>query len=249
MLLGRGFTLSPRGPAAEVERAPVDPDARTFVYFLRCCLPPRSASSRCSPAAPENFLAPALVVLSALAVIVLAPDRIRIVHQRLTQYTWAMLLLLPPLIVAIAVLLLPWTFAVDLRVAQPAAEMGRFFAESFERRTGRPLAIVTGDTHTAALVALDRAEPAEPRILRHARAVAVGHAAGHRSQGRGRASGRRPTRAACRRPAIQQRFPDLVAEVPRAFERRFQGRLPLTRIGWGVIRPSASCCTCAVDQC
>ena len=26
-------------------------------------------------------------------------------------------------------------------------------------------------------------------------------------------------------------------EVPRAFERRFQGLLPLIRIGWGVIRP------------
>jgi len=28
-----------------------------------------------------------------------------------------------------------------------------------------------------------------------------------------------------------------VAEVPRAFERRMQGRLPLLRIGWAVIRP------------
>ncbi len=73
-----------------------------------------------------------------------------------------MLLLLPPLIVALAVLLLPWTFAVDLRVAQPAAEMGRFFAESFERRTGRPLAVVTGDTHTAALVALTA--PSRPSL-------------------------------------------------------------------------------------
>ncbi len=47
VLLGRGFTLSPRGPAAEVERAPVDPDARTFVYCLcaaacRCDRPRRA---------------------------------------------------------------------------------------------------------------------------------------------------------------------------------------------------------------
>jgi hypothetical protein len=27
--------------------------------------------------------------------------------------------------------------------------------------------------------------------------------------------------------------------VPRAFERGVQGRLPLLRIGWGVIRPQA----------
>ena len=40
-------------------------------------------------------------------------------------------------------------------------------------------------------------------------------------------------------PAIRARFPDLVPEVPRAFERSVQGRLPLLRIGWGVIRPQA----------
>src|SRR5262249_7258556 len=32
---------------------------------------------------------------------------------------------------------------------------------------------------------------------------------------------------------IKERFPDLVPEVPRAFEREVQGRLPLLRIGWG----------------
>jgi hypothetical protein len=32
----------------------------------------------------------------------------------------------------------------------------------------------------------------------------------------------------------------LVPEVPRAFERLVQGRLPLQRVGWGMIRPAAS---------
>jgi hypothetical protein len=36
---------------------------------------------------------------------------------------------------------------------------------------------------------------------------------------------------------IREQFPDLVPEVPRAFERAVQGRLPLLRIGWAVIRP------------
>ena len=72
------------------------------------------------------------------------------------------LLLLPPLIVAIAIVLLPWTFAVDLRVAQPAAEMGHFFAESFERRTGRPLAIVDRRHAHGGAGRADRAEPAKP---------------------------------------------------------------------------------------
>ena len=39
--------------------------------------------------------------------------------------------------------------------------------------------------------------------------------------------------------SIREQFPNVVPEVPRAFERRFQGRLPLIRIGWAVIRPRA----------
>jgi hypothetical protein len=38
-------------------------------------------------------------------------------------------------------------------------------------------------------------------------------------------------------PDIKAYFPDLVAEVPRTFERPVQGRMPLLRVGWGVIRP------------
>jgi hypothetical protein len=36
---------------------------------------------------------------------------------------------------------------------------------------------------------------------------------------------------------LKARFPEMVAEVPRAFTRPVQGRLPLLRIGWAVIRP------------
>ena len=39
-------------------------------------------------------------------------------------------------------------------------------------------------------------------------------------------------------PGLKERFPDMVPEdVPRAFARPMQGRLPLLRIGWGMIRP------------
>ena len=41
-----------------------------------------------------------------------------------------------------------------------------------------------------------------------------------------------------RTPAdIAQRFPGLVPEVPRAFERMVTGRQPLLRIGWAIVRP------------
>ena len=238
VLVGRGFTPGPRGSAAEIERSPVDPDARLYVIFF--ALAPAVAIGLLAlfTGRVDSFLPPALVVLSGLAVIVAAPDRIRIVHQRLIQYVWAALLLLPPVIVALAVTILPWTLGVDLRIAQPASEMGRFFAENFERRTGRPLQIVTGDDHTAALVALTapnrpslyflNAPERSPWVTRQdidsKGAVVVWPTASTR--------GVPP-------PAIQERLPGLVPEVPRAFERRFQGRMPLTRIGWSVIRPAA----------
>ena len=38
---------------------------------------------------------------------------------------------------------------------------------------------------------------------------------------------------------IEKRFPDLVPEVPRAFERLVNGRQPLLRIGWAIVRPKA----------
>jgi 4-amino-4-deoxy-L-arabinose transferase-like glycosyltransferase len=239
VLLARGFRWSPAAGAAEVDRAPLDPDARPFVLWFALLPAVAIGLVTLFSGRAVNFLAPALVVLTALAVIVAAPDRIRIVHQSLAQYAWALLLVLPPVMVALAVVVLPWTLAMDLRVAQPADEMGRFFAESFERRTGRPLAIVTGDTRTAALIAL--AAPSRPALefmaapelspsvtpqeIAAKGAVVVWPAASTR--------GLPP-------PDIQQRFPGLVAEVPRAFERRFQGRLPLTRIGWGVIRPAGA---------
>ena len=39
-------------------------------------------------------------------------------------------------------------------------------------------------------------------------------------------------------PGIKALFPDLVPEVPQVFERRIQGRMPLLRVGWAVIRPA-----------
>jgi hypothetical protein len=40
-------------------------------------------------------------------------------------------------------------------------------------------------------------------------------------------------------PDIRAYFPDLIPEVPRAFDRPVRGRLPLLRVGWGVIRPGS----------
>jgi 4-amino-4-deoxy-L-arabinose transferase-like glycosyltransferase len=235
--LSRGFTLSPRKRAAEVERAPVDPEARTFIISFALLPTLAIGLAAFFTGRADNFLGPALIVLTAMAVIVVAPDRIRIVNQRLGQYAWALLLMLPPLIVALAILVLPWMLATDLRLAHPAGEMGRFFAESFERRTGRPLAIVTGDAHTASLVALNA--PSRPSVDFLA-APEMSPWVTPQDIVRNGAVVVWPTTTTrgLPPPAIERRFPGLVAEVPRAFERRIQGRLQLMRIGWAVIRPS-----------
>jgi 4-amino-4-deoxy-L-arabinose transferase-like glycosyltransferase len=235
--LGHGLSVARRMPAPEIARAPVDPTARRFVFFFALTPVVATGALALFATRTEIFVAAPLVVLSGLAVIVAAPDRIRLTHQRLTALAWAALLVLPPVLLAASVLLLPWTFGIDLRVSQPAGEMGRFFAENFQRRTGKPLAIVAGDQRLASLIALSA--PSRPSLYFEATpertpwvtrtdieqngAIVVWSSA--------------DTRSSAPPAAIRERFPDLVPEVPRAFERAYQGRRPLFRVGWAVMRP------------
>ena len=165
-----------------------------------------------------------------------AGSSIELYHQRILGIAWAGLLVVPALFVPAVMVLLPWTTGIDLKVAQPATAMGSFFADSFERRTGHQLAVVSGDSRTAALIAL--AAPSRPSVyfdadpgrspwvtpddIRKKGAVVVWLTAGTT-----------PTPP----PEIKTYFPDLVPEVPRTFDRPVRGRLPLLRVGWGVIRP------------
>ena len=155
--------IASRGPPPDVMRAPL-PIRRRAASSI-------SSRSRRSLAMglfalftrrPENFMAAPLVVMSGLAVVVAAGDRIRIEHQYLIGYAWIALIVLPPLLVALAIVVQPWTFAADLQVGRPAAEMGQFFGDSFARRTGAPLAIVAGDQTLASLVALGA--PSRPSL-------------------------------------------------------------------------------------
>jgi hypothetical protein len=138
----------------------------------------------------------------------------------------------------LALVAMPW-LGIDLAVNQPAAAMGRFFADSFARRIGKDLPIVAGDPRTAALVELgaasrpslfllatpERSPWVSMRDVMQKGAILVW-----------------PTTdtAGTPPPDIKADFPDIVPEVPRAFERTVQGRLPLLRIGWAVIRPAAA---------
>ena len=218
-------------------RSFTDPFARRFVYFF--ALAPGFAAvtiaALLGERQPVGGIAPHLV-LSGLAIVVLAGNAIPWHRPRMVGIAWSLLLLTPPFVAAAGILLLPWTGLSSVDVSRPANAMGEFFSESFQRRTGAPLAIVSGDPRIAALVALGA--PRRPSLyfdanperspwvtlndIRRKGAVVLWPGV--------------ETQVAVP-PEIVVHFPDLVPEVPHAFERTVQGRLPLIRIGWGVLRP------------
>jgi 4-amino-4-deoxy-L-arabinose transferase-like glycosyltransferase len=231
-----GWPWPVRDPAPVIVRRPVEPFARQFVYFF--AIVPAFAGTLVAVligwSGPVGGIAP-LVILSGLAVVVAAGDGIRFSRQHVVIAAWVGLLIIPPIMAAAAVLVLPW-LNVDLRVSQPAPAMARSFAESFERRTGAPLQIVAGDPRTAAVVALGA--PSRPSLYLNATPERSPWITPDAIKAKG-AIVVWPTNdtAGAPPPEIKERFPDLVPEVPRAFERSVQGQLQLLRVGWGLIRP------------
>jgi 4-amino-4-deoxy-L-arabinose transferase-like glycosyltransferase len=233
-----GWPWPRHDPAPVIVRRPVDSFAQQFVYFF--ALVPVFAGTLAAVligwSGPVGGIAP-LVILSGLAVVLAAGDAIRFSRQHVIIAAWFGLLVIPPVMTAAALAILPW-LNIDLRVAQPAQAVARFFSESFERRTGARLQIVTGDPRTAAIVALGA--PSRPSVFLSdapARSPWVS-ADAIRTKG---AIVVWPTTDTAGTPpaALKERFPDLVPEVPRAFERSVQGQLPLLRIGWALIRPQS----------
>jgi hypothetical protein len=239
IVLAGGWPRARTSPALPIARRPVDPFAITFVNIF-ALLPALLATIVAVVAGqrlPVGGAAP-LVVLSGLAVVILAGDSIALYHQRILGFAWAGLLVVPAIFVPMLIVLLPWTIGTDLNVVQPARDMGRFFAENFERRTGQPLAVVTGDPRTAALIAL--AAPSRPSVFYDADPARSPWVTADDIRKKGAivvwlTADTTPTPP----PDIRAYFPDLVPEVPRAFDRPVQGRLPLLRVGWGVIRPGS----------
>ncbi len=180
-----------------------------------------------------------LLVLSGIAVIIAAGDSIELSHQSILGYAWAGLLITPAIFIPVVMILFPWTIGTDLKVGQPAAEMGRFFGDSFQRRTGHPLTVVSGDVRTASLIAL--AAPSRPSVYFDADPERSPWVTPDDIRAKGAIVVWLTADTNPDPPAdIKARFPDLVPEVPRAFDRPVQGRLPLLRIGWGMIRPASA---------
>jgi 4-amino-4-deoxy-L-arabinose transferase-like glycosyltransferase len=232
-----GVFAGRRTIAPAVERLPLDAFARSFVYFF--ALAPAFLATLLAVlfgrATPIGGAEP-IVVLSGLAVIVAAGDVIRVYRQRVGALVWLGLLVVPPAVIVAATVTLPWTAAVDLEVSKPANAMGQFFTDTFRRRTGKPLAIVVGDARTAGLVAL--ASPDRPSLYLDASPARAPWLDDEAVRQKGAIVLWTAIDTAGTPPAaLKERFPDLVPEVPRSFDRSVQGRLPLLRIGWAMIRP------------
>jgi dolichyl-phosphate-mannose-protein mannosyltransferase len=220
-------------------RSFTDPFARLFVYYFAIApgLVAVTVAAILGERSPVGGIAPHLV-LSGLAIIMLAGNAIPWHRPRMVGAAWVLLLFAPPLVAAAGILLLPWTGWSSTDVSRPAKAMGEYFSDSFQRRTGAPLRIVSGETRIAALVAMG--SPQRPSLyfyenpewspwvttadLRSKGLVLVWPGAENEISV--------PV-------SIVQRFPDLVAEVPHGFARPVQGRLPLIRIGWAMRRPGS----------
>ncbi|MGH6768065.1 MAG: glycosyltransferase family 39 protein [Xanthobacteraceae bacterium] len=233
-----GWPWTRRQPAPVVVREPPTSFSRHFVYFFAIVpvLVATVVSVLGGWTEPVGGIAP-LVILSGLAVVMAAGDGIELSHQTMVISAWFGLLLLPPLLAVFALVLAPWV-AIDLNVNKPAAAIASYFSDSFQRRTGTPLRIVAGDPRTAALIALG--SPSRPSLYLDAMPERTPWVTLKDVQARG-AIVVWPTMdtAGAPPPGIRKRFPTIVPETTRTFERPVSGMLPALRIGWGVIRPQA----------
>jgi hypothetical protein len=237
VVIASGWLKQRRERAPEIDRNPVEPFARRFVYFFA------AAPATCAVAivfaggtfGPLDRIAP-LVLLSGLAVVVAAGDQIFIYRERLVSSAWLGLLVMPPALVVLGLFILPWLSSSDLKIAQPSKVEGQFFGENFQRRTGRPLAYVTGDARLAPLVAL--ATPSRPHVyFAWAPQRSPWASAGDVVKQGGVTVWPASDNTGAPPPTLKAQFPALVAEVPRSFRRSIQGFLPLIKIGWGMLRP------------
>jgi hypothetical protein len=219
-----------------IYRPPVDPLARDFVYFF--AIGPALAGSLISGLFDLDRVtggAGIALLMSGLAAIVATGDLVHLQRQRLLRSVWAAAIVAPALAATATTLFLPWTGGGEVATSLPAAAIARFFGDSFERRTNHPLRAVTGDAQLAALISLDAGRPhlfldAAPERTPWLNLAKFNETGGVVVWRASDTVGTPPA-------DIAQRFPGLVPEVPRAFERMVTGRQPLLRIGWAIVRP------------
>jgi hypothetical protein len=219
-----------------IYRPPVNPFARDFVYCF--ALAPAIAGSLIAALFNLDTVlgGPGTTLLMVgLAMVVASGDLIHLRHQRLLRSVWAAAIAIPAVLVVGSSIVLPWTAGGEVATAIPARDIARFFIDSFERRTNQKLRAVAGDPQLAELVALGRGRPdlfldATPQRTPWETPAKFAASGGVVLWRAADTVGTPP-------PEIAQRFPGLVPEVPRSFDWMINGRQPVLRIGWAIVRP------------
>ena len=237
-VLNSGWFARNAEDAPIIYRPPVVPLARQFVYFF--AIVPAVVGGLIAGLFNLDRVAGGAgvaLVMSGLAVVVATGDLIYLRRQRLLRTVWAAAVAAPALVAVAATLFLPWTNSPELATSMPAAAIGSFFDDSFERRTNQPLRAVTGDPQLARLIAMSAKRP---HLLLEATPQRTPWLSVAKFNQTGGVVVWRASDTAGTPPAeLAQRFPGLVPEVPRAFEWLVNGRQPLLRIGWAIVRPKA----------
>jgi hypothetical protein len=226
----------PQYEAPVIFRPPVDPVARDFIYFfafapalIGCLISGVYGLDRVVGGAGIALL------MSGLATVVACGDLIHVRRQRILRTVWAAIILAPALAVILTTLFVPWTTTAEVATSLPAAAIGRFFDDSFERRTNHPLTAVSGDTELATLISLS---PPRPHLFLAARPERTPWLNMDKFNQTGGVVVWRASDTDGTPPSyIAKLFPGLAPEVPQAFDRLVNGRQPLLRIGWAIVRP------------
>ena len=239
VILNSGWFARNAAEAPIIYRPPVDPLARDFVYFFAV-----------APALLGSFLTRAVQsrphrrrCRRRLADVGARRDRgdrrsalpaasarccARCGRRRSSRLPWRSIA---------TIAFLPWT-GIERSADLAAGQSDRaFFGDNFERRTNQRLRAVAGDPQLASFIAMSRGRPhllldATPERTPWLSVAKFNETGGVVVWRASDTSGTPP-------PEIAQRFPGLVPEVPRAFEWMVNGRQPLLRIGWAIVRPKA----------
>jgi hypothetical protein len=219
-----------------IYRPPVDPLARQFVYCF--AIGPALLGSLVAGMFNLERVSggPGVALLmSGLAAIVATGDLVYLRRQRMLRSVWAAAIAAPAFVAIAATLFLPWTGSNEVSTALPAKAIAHFFGDSFERRTNQRLRAVAGDPQLASFITMDAGRPhllldATPERTPWLSVAKFNETGGVVVWRASDTSGTPP-------PELVQRFPGLVPEVPRSFEWLVNGRQPLLRVGWAIVRP------------
>jgi hypothetical protein len=238
VILNSGWFTRNADEAPIIYRPPVDPLARDFVFFF--ALAPALFGSVLAGFFNLDHVvggAGVALLMSGLAVVVATGDLIHLRRQRLLRTVWAVAIVAPAVAAIATIAFLPWTGSNEVATSLPAKSIAQFFGDNFERRTNQRLRAVAGDPQLAGFIAMSRGRPhllldATPERTPWLSVAKFNETGGVVVWRASDTSGAPP-------PEIAQRFPGLVPEVPRAFEWMVNGRQPLLRVGWAIVRPKA----------